>query len=379
MFFSLRGDVPQMNEDAGTKLPGAIHPCRKDLSLCEDATNFAHKPTALFNLQRSIKDSRKTRENAETAMNATTRSRIIRDFGLSDLESAWTSAGLVWDPFRQTPSDIPHPEGAGTCKDRLIDLKQFPSPPGYSSTPNPVGHSKRLQQRDAFNIVSYGALALDCALRFRLSDPRHTFGIKKDTFEKLKLAYPEEIKNHEHCLNLLIETWTAVAESNFCVLARSMDEEAYSELHDNVLAGRQAMLKMFGPLTDELDKLPNMHLALHLADDARLFSNCLNSSVALDEILHKAPKTLVPHTNFKDIDVAFLEDDNLLQTMRSVLARGTTEDCPRISRIYTALQHGTPKLFDGYYFGHHVVNVGALDDHSGKVGNLSLEQVDKTS
>ncbi|KAH8927598.1 hypothetical protein BT69DRAFT_765451 [Atractiella rhizophila] len=155
-----------------------------------------------------------------------------------------------------------------------------------------------------------------------------------------------------------------------------MDDHAYSVLHDTVLAGRHAMLKMFRPLTDELDKLPNMHLALHLADDARLFSNCLNSSVALDEILHKAPKTLVPHTNFKDIDVAFLKDDNLLQTMRSVLAGGTTEDCPRISRIYTALQHRTPKLFDGYYFGHHVVNVGALDDHSGKVGNLSLEQVD---
>lgn len=51
--------------------------------------------------------------------------------------------------------------------------------------------------------------------------------------------------------------------------------------------------------------LPNFHQVMHLRANAENYGTNLNTTTSIGEIIHKLWKNLVPHTNYKELDLTF--------------------------------------------------------------------------
>ncbi|PKB98033.1 hypothetical protein RhiirA5_432076 [Rhizophagus irregularis] len=92
---------------------------------------------------------------------------------------------------------------------------------------------------------------------------------------------------------------------------------------------------------EEFLNLPNLHVLRHLSEHARCFSNLINASVSLKEMVHRIYKSYVPHTNKKNVELDFIKRENTLQSFRYLIDRGLHNHIQINGKIKS--------LFDGWY------------------------------
>ena len=107
-------------------------------------------------------------------------------------------------------------------------------------------------------------------------------------------------------------------------------------------------------MTDDLERLPNIHTALHLASNARLFATAINTCATFGEMKHRVWKNIVPHTNFREMDLAFSLYDNTMQSIRYIID-STASESHHLARhplanVLNFLQEKCPSVFSGQYF-----------------------------
>ena len=112
--------------------------------------------------------------------------------------------------------------------------------------------------------------------------------------------------------------------------------------------------QLFGPVTADLERLPNIHTALHLASNARLFASSINTCATFGEMKHRVWKNIVPHTNFREMDLAFALYDNTMQSLRYIIDSTVSPD-HRLARhplakVLKFLQRTCASIFSGQYF-----------------------------
>jgi hypothetical protein len=122
-------------------------------------------------------------------------------------------------------------------------------------------------------------------------------------------------------------------------------------------------------VTDDLERLPNIHTALHLASNARLFASTINTCATFGEMKHRVWKNIVPHTNFREMDLAFALYDNTMQSLRYIID-STSSPEHRLARhplakVLKFLQRTCPSIFSGQYFS-------GSDDSEGKENSDDL-------
>ncbi|CAG8740063.1 32416_t:CDS:2, partial [Racocetra persica] len=101
----------------------------------------------------------------------------------------------------------------------------------------------------------------------------------------------------------------AVVEAKLLKLAFSttMTNNTYKELHSLFEKERIGFLKIF---SDIFENLPNVHINVYLPQHARTFATLVNTSVEVKEIVHRIYKNMVPHTNYKNIELDLLRRYN---------------------------------------------------------------------
>ena len=140
------------------------------------------------------------------------------------------------------------------------------------------------------------------------------------------------------------------------LLQRDYEENTYVELGSASRIARKIVLELFQPFGLDYSELPNMHTGMHMVESARCVGNALNSNVAVDEMVHRTAKSIVPHTNNRDIEHAFLFRDNACQSIRTMLAQSSSDHS--LYNVIHHLRQLCPLLFEGYYFDNSVATVG---------------------
>jgi hypothetical protein len=111
---------------------------------------------------------------------------------------------------------------------------------------------------------------------------------------------------------------------------------------------------LFSPVTDALDRLPNFHTALHLASNAKLFGSAINTCATFGEMKHRVWKNIVPHTNFREMDLAFSLYDNTMQSLRYLIDSTHSNDHHLarhpLAKVLVFLQANCGSIFSGQYF-----------------------------
>lgn len=75
--------------------------------------------------------------------------------------------------------------------------------------------------------------------------------------------------------------------------------------------------------------LPNLHACFHLLQHAKTFGTLINTAVGTKEMVHRIFKSIVLHTNRKNIELDLLKHYTTLQSIRH-LADGGLD--PRFSQ-----------------------------------------------
>ena len=88
----------------------------------------------------------------------------------------------------------------------------------------------------------------------------------------------------------------------------------------------RAQLLMVFPLT--FRNRPNIHIGLHISDQAQLTATPRNCQVGAKEMAHRRAKFTTRHSNFKNLELVMLERENELGTLKFLLLGGDLDSRP---------------------------------------------------
>lgn len=135
-------------------------------------------------------------------------------------------------------------------------------------------------------------------------------------------------------------------------------------------------------MTDALERLPNIHTGLHLASNAKLFGSAINTCATFGEMKHRVWKNIVPHTNFREMDLAFSLYDNTMQSLRYLIDSTYSKDhhlaCHPLAKVLVFLQTNCGSIFSGQYFSGAKNSDSEEMETSGNLIDLSTDWNDPT-
>ncbi|CAG8626247.1 14146_t:CDS:2, partial [Racocetra persica] len=154
--------------------------------------------------------------------------------------------------------------------------------------------------QDAYYVLAGKATRLlDITLRYL-----NTNG-EAEIIEHLKNIY--KLTRNDHAIIKPIELWVVEAKLLKLAFSTTMTNDTYKELRSLFEKEQIGFLKIF---LDIFKNLPNVYVNVHLPQHARTFATFVNTSVRVKEMVHRIYKNMVPHTNYKNIELDLLRRYN---------------------------------------------------------------------
>ncbi|PKB95722.1 hypothetical protein RhiirA5_473917 [Rhizophagus irregularis] len=170
--------------------------------------------------------------------------------------------------------------------------KSFEYPRQWSKLPNPISHIETFMMSDRLRLGMVKPFILNRSLTINCLKPQE--------IEKLQ---ERTNMNRNQVISNIIKCWATVAKYSQLAFKISLTKNDYIELENYLNKERKALIE----LSDEFVDLPNLHANYHLLRHARTFSTLTNTAVGIKEMVHRIFKNIVPHTNFKNIELDLLK------------------------------------------------------------------------
>ncbi|RPA73875.1 hypothetical protein BJ508DRAFT_313390 [Ascobolus immersus RN42] len=301
----------------------------------------------------------------------------LRRLGLTRERPIVQLLGPAFDPYAQVPVDVSHSEQKGmgeyilkflmneilSSKDsktgvgkdeftRCFIRHKFPQ--SVSKITNPAYHFKSIQMHEVSTLISsmpfiLRRMNLDLKI-FRPGQPSNqSYALDLLTITDRN---GRRVKwTNKTIMDLIIETFVAMARSNFYAFNRYLDLSDLPAMEEAFREGRRMLAELYRPFEPATPKprlskkgriffvdrvgggvrfLPNFHQHVHLIDTALNYGTLLNVSCSIGELVHKLFKQLVPHTNYVELDRSFYSrpDHNWNETLIQI--REETKTFPEL-------------------------------------------------
>ncbi|UZO06434.1 uncharacterized protein OCT59_026756 [Rhizophagus irregularis] len=189
----------------------------------------------------------------------------------------------------------------------LTIWKCFEFPSTWSRQQSPITHLNSYFFSDYLRLTMIMPFLINRAINVNL--------LKDNFVNYISISY--NLRRNQ-VVDKLCYLWILFAKLVALVFKKTYSEAEIKNLNDLIIQWADLILKIF----PSISRLPNFHIIRHFNIHIQNFGPLVNMAVATKEMVHRIFKSVIPHSNKKNIEFDFFHYHNLLQTLRYLLDGG---------------------------------------------------------